>query len=223
MQVAVARAESAHAGTPSIPGCEDRGAVARYEQPRDTRRPDRRGSGALSCCSYACWKEYVRSARATQRVRRLVPADAGAEGGASASRRDPRLWVDALRGRAGILQIDVLRCDLYVVHGGFDVGVSHQLHECGQADTCTHHVRCEGMSEAVRVSDLYARSLAMVAEQGVQTGGCHAGAACWSLENDEQSGGAWIGPFQAQIVIDQLRGLRCEGEEAQLAALAPHA
>jgi len=68
----------------------------------------------------------------------------------------------------------------------------------------------------MRVGQLDAGGLAMVAEQGAQTGGCHAGAACWSHENDEQSGGAWIGPFQAQIVIDQLRGLRCAGEQAHL-------
>ncbi len=31
-----------------------------------------------------------------------------------------------------------------------------------------------------------------------------------------------IGPFQAQIVIDQLRGLRSQGEKAHFAALAAH-
>jgi hypothetical protein len=30
------------------------------------------------------------------------------------------------------------------MHGGFDVGVSHQLHECGQADAGTHHIRGHG-------------------------------------------------------------------------------
>ena len=32
-----------------------------------------------------------------------------------------------------------------------------------------------------------------------------------------------IGPFQPQIVIEQLRGFRRQGEKAQLAALAVHA
>jgi hypothetical protein len=56
-----------------------------------------------------------------------------------------------------------------------------------------------------------------------QSGGSHAGAACGALEHDEQCGGAGIGPFQAQIVIDQLRGLRRQWEEAQLVTLAAHA
>jgi len=71
-----------------------------------------------------------------------------------------------LRSGTGILQINVLWSDLHIVHGGFDIGVSHQLHQRRQADTGAHHVRCEGVSEAMRVSDFYAGSAAMVAEQG---------------------------------------------------------
>jgi hypothetical protein len=48
-------------------------------------------------------------------------------------------------------------------------------------------------------------------------------AACGAFQHDEQCGGAGIGPLQAQIVIEQLRGFRRQREEAQLAALAAHA
>jgi hypothetical protein len=41
-----------------------------------------------------------------------------------------------------------------------------QLHESGQADAGTHHIRGEGMPEAVWVGDLYAGGTAMMAEQG---------------------------------------------------------
>ena len=75
--------------------------------------------------------------------------DAGAEGGASASRRDPRLRSDALCRGAGVLQVDVLWRDLHIVQGCLDVGVTHQLHQRGQADAGTHHIRSEGMPEAM--------------------------------------------------------------------------
>jgi hypothetical protein len=51
------------------------------------------------------------------------------------------------------------------VHGGFDVGVAHQLHQCGQADASTHHIRGEGVSEPVGISQLYPGGMAMMAEQ----------------------------------------------------------
>ena len=92
--------------------------------------------------------------------------DAGAEDGANASRSDPRLGMDALCRSAGVLEIDVLRRDLYIVQGGVDIGMAHQLHESGKADTGPRHIRSEGMPEAMRVSDLYARGAAMMAEQG---------------------------------------------------------
>ena len=43
------------------------------------------------------------------------------------------------------------------------------------------------------------------------------------FQHHEQCSRARIGPFQTQIVIDQLSGLRCERKEAQLVALATHA
>jgi hypothetical protein len=74
--------------------------------------------------------------------------------------------MDALRGGAGILKIDILRRDLHIVQSGLDIGVAHQLHERRQADAGTHHIGGEGMPEAVRVSGLYAGGAAMMAEQG---------------------------------------------------------
>jgi hypothetical protein len=73
----------------------------------------------------------------------------------------------ALRRGAGILKIDVLRGDLHIMESGLDVSMAQQLHESGQADAGTHHIRGEGMPEAVWVGDLYAGGTAMMAEQGV--------------------------------------------------------
>ncbi len=64
--------------------------------------------------------------------------------------------MDALCGRTGVLEIDILRRDLHVVHSGLDVGMAHQLHQRGQADACAHHVRGEGVPEPVRVGKLNA-------------------------------------------------------------------
>ena len=79
---------------------------------------------------------------------------------------DPRLRMDTLRRRAGVLEIDILRSDLHVAHGGFDVGVAHQLHQCGQAHAGAHHVGGKSVSEAVRIGHLDAGGAAMMAEQG---------------------------------------------------------
>jgi len=43
------------------------------------------------------------------------------------------------------------------------------------------------------------------------------------FQHDEQRLRAGIGPFQSQIVIDQLSGFRGEGEEAELVAFASYA
>jgi hypothetical protein len=73
--------------------------------------------------------------------------------------------MDALCRGAGVLEIDILRRDLHIVQGGFDVSMTHQLHERGQADSGTHHIRGEGMPEAVRVGDFYVSGPAMMSEQ----------------------------------------------------------
>ena len=74
--------------------------------------------------------------------------------------------MDALRRRAGVLEIDILGRDLHVVHGGFDIGVSHQLHKRRQADAGAHHIGGERVSEPVRIGQLDASGAAMMAEQG---------------------------------------------------------
>jgi len=70
----------------------------------------------------------------------------------------------ALGHRARILQVDVLGGDLHLKEGALDVGVTHQLHERGQADPAADHVRGEGVPEAMRVGEVDAGALAMVAE-----------------------------------------------------------
>jgi hypothetical protein len=72
--------------------------------------------------------------------------------------------VDALCRGAGILKIDVLRGDLYIVQGGLDVGMPHQVHECRQADPSAHHIGGEGVSEAVRIGKPDTSRAAMMAE-----------------------------------------------------------
>jgi hypothetical protein len=74
--------------------------------------------------------------------------------------------MDAPRRGTGILKIDVLRGDLHIVQSGLDVGMAHQLHKSGQADAGTHHIRGEGMPEAVWVGDRYTGGATMMAEQG---------------------------------------------------------
>jgi hypothetical protein len=74
--------------------------------------------------------------------------------------------MDALRGGAGILQIDILSRDLDIVQSGLDAGVTHQLHKRGQADAGAHHVGGERVPEPVRVGKLDAGSAAMVTKQG---------------------------------------------------------
>ena len=65
--------------------------------------------------------------------------------------------------------------------------------------------------------------LAMMAKQGAQTGGCHPGAASAAFERNEQSAGRGGGPFQPQIVIQQLNRFRSQRQEAGLITLAAHA
>lgn len=60
----------------------------------------------------------------------------------------------------------------------------------------------------------------MVTEQRPQSGRGHAGAAGASFQRDEKSGGAGIGPFQAQIMVEQLNRFGSERQKADLAAFA---
>jgi hypothetical protein len=51
------------------------------------------------------------------------------------------------------------------VQGSLDVGVTHQLHQRGQADAGKHHIRIEDVPEAVVADQLDAGGAAMLAEQ----------------------------------------------------------
>jgi hypothetical protein len=74
--------------------------------------------------------------------------------------------MDALRHRTGVLEIDILRGDLHIMHRGLDVSMPHQLHKRGQADTGTHHIGSKGVSKPVGMGQLDAGGVAMIAEQG---------------------------------------------------------
>ena len=130
---------------------------------------------------------------------------------------------DVLSDRSRILLIDLERSDLHIDQRGLDVRMTHQLHEGGQANAGAHHIRGKGVPKAVGVGNLDAGRLAMMAKQGAQTRGRHPGAAGRSFQRNEQSGGRGCGPFQPQIVIQQLNGFRSQRKKADLIALAAHA
>ena len=72
------------------------------------------------------------------------------------------------------------------------------------------------------IGERNAGGVAMMAEQGTQSGSGHACSARPSFQGDEQGGGTGIGPLQPQIVIQQLNGLRGQRKQAKFVALAAH-
>jgi len=66
--------------------------------------------------------------------------------------------------RAGVLFKDIAGRDLDVNHGGRDVSVAHQLHECRQADAGANHIRSERMAEAVGMGGSGLADAAVMAE-----------------------------------------------------------
>ena len=108
---------------------------------------------------------------------------------------------DLLCHRAGVLFKDIAGRDLHVDHGGGDVRVAHQLHECRQADAGANHIRGKRMPEAVGMGEGSLADAAVIAEQRTHSGGCHTHAAGLSLQRDEQRRAALLGPFQPQIVV----------------------
>src|ERR1035437_6336542 len=62
-----------------------------------------------------------------------------------------------------------------------------------------------------------------MAEQGAQPGGCHAASASATLEDDEEWRTAVRGPFQEQVMIQQLDGLWSQRQPARFVSLAAHA
>ena len=66
---------------------------------------------------------------------------------------DHRYRSDELSDRSRILLVDLQRRDLHIDERGLDLRMPHQLHEGGQADAGTHHIRGEGVPETVRVGN----------------------------------------------------------------------
>ena len=80
----------------------------------------------------------------------------------------------------------LLAADLvYVDQSGLDLCMTHQLHQCREADPCTNHVGSKGMPKPVRIGLHHACGLPVMTEQGTQTGRCHAVAARWPFERNE--------------------------------------
>ena len=76
----------------------------------------------------------------------------------------------ALLDGAAIFAPNVLGGELDIEHGGADLGMSHELLEGGQGDARAHHVRAEGVPEAVRIGLRDAAAGAMVTEQRAEPG-----------------------------------------------------
>ena len=62
------------------------------------------------------------------------------------------------------MKVDILWGDLHIVQRGLDIGVTHQLHERGQAYAGTYHIGGKGVPKAMGVGELDVGGLAMVAE-----------------------------------------------------------
>ena len=99
------------------------------------------------CDSGECEEKIKEETRATMRC---IPLD----------------QADVLGHGACILKVDLLWSDLHIEQCGLDIGMTHQLHECGQADASSHHVRGKRVPKPMRVGQRDAGGLAMVAEQG---------------------------------------------------------
>jgi hypothetical protein len=139
------------------------------------------------------------------------------------SRSRHRYRPDVLCDGSRILLIDLERSDLHIDEVVWILRMTHQLHEGRQADAGAHHIRGEGVTKTVRVGDFDAGGPAMMAKQRAQSRGSHAGAASRALERNEQSVCRVGGPFQPQIVIEQLSCFRSQRQEAGLITLAAHA
>jgi hypothetical protein len=64
-----------------------------------------------------------------------------------------------------VLLINILRSELNVDQSGVDLGVTHELHERGEADAGADHIRCKCVSKPVRVSLSGAGGSTVMAEQ----------------------------------------------------------
>jgi hypothetical protein len=107
-----------------------------------------------------------------------------------------------------------------VNHRGLDLCMPHEMHERRQTNASPQHVGSKSMPKAVRVRFPHASGLPVMTKQRTQTGCSHAMAAGRSFERDEQRLATLRRPFQAQIVIEQLRGVAMQWQHANLFALA---
>jgi hypothetical protein len=96
---------------------------------------------------------------------------------------------DELRDRAGILLVNLEGSNFDVHHRGLNVGVAHQLHECGQTDPGAHHIASERVAEAVGVGRRDDGASAMITGQRSQSRGRHARASGVAFKGHEQRRG----------------------------------
>ena len=142
---------------------------------------------------------------------------------ARGSRRGHRQRTNPLGHSLRVLQVDILGSDPDIKQCSLDVRVSHQLHKRGQTDAGFYHVRGKRMSKPMGIGELDAGGLTMVAKQGTQPRRSQARSARRSFQRNEYCGAARIGPFQPEIVIEQLYGLRSQRRKAELVAFAANA
>ena len=103
-----------------------------------------------------------------------------------------------------ILAPNILGRKLNIKHRGFDVGMSHQVHQSGQGDAGAHHITSKGVAEAMRVGMGNPCADAMVAKQRAKAGGGHGSASMGSFEGNKQVGGAGERSFQLDIELQDI-------------------
>ena len=101
------------------------------------------------------------------------------------SRRGHRQGPDPLGHSLRVLQIDILGSDPDIKQCSLNVRVSHQLHERGQTDAGSYHVRGKRMAKPMGIGELDAGGLTMVAKQGTQPRRSHARSARGSFQRNE--------------------------------------
>jgi hypothetical protein len=100
--------------------------------------------------------------------------------------------------------------------------MSHELLESGQGDARAHHVRAEGVPEAMRIGLRDPAAGAMVTEQRAESGGGQGQPARAAFQGDEQRGRMGERPFQAQILFQDIDHFLGQRQEARLVPFAQH-
>ena len=172
-------------GKTSIPGRGDHGGVGPMKLRQDRRCSDIRGSCGRPHDNDASYPDV--EPRKSNRPRDRRPGSMRAEVGgvARGSRRGHREPADLLCHSSRVLKVDILGSDPDIKQCSLDVRVSHQLHQRGQTDASSYHVRSERMSKPMRIGELDTGSLTMVAEQGAQSRRSHARSTRRSFQRNE--------------------------------------